>query len=168
MQYFQLPDFEKSLQMAFQRGGQGQNAARKVRAILGSLGEKDPFVGNVTPTNHGESRLPHCVKYDLGSGWRLVTRQDNRTCWFLFMGNHDQVDHWLDERRGMDFAAENGRAVLIPGIGAPVVAGQQLRADHEPLLDNLPADLADQLLAGIPRSLAKRLEAQPYQIDRAG
>jgi hypothetical protein len=75
------------------------------------------------------------------------------------MGNHDQVDHWLTEHQGMQFAAEDGRAVYIPGIGAPIVAGRAVRADHQPLIDKLPPDLADELLSSLPRSLARRLEA---------
>lgn len=159
MQYFQLRDFEKSLHLAMQRGGAGQKAARKVRAILGSLAEVDPFVGNVTLTHHGESRIAHCMKYDLGAGWRLVTRQHNRTCGFLYMGSHDDVDRWLKENQGMEFAAENGHAVLIPGLGAPLATGSARRAGRQPLIDLLSPDLADELLAGLPRSLAKRLEA---------
>jgi hypothetical protein len=159
MQYFQLRDFEKSVQLAFQRGGQGQNAAKKVKAILGNLAEEDPFHGIVTLTHNGESRIAHCRKYDLGGGWRLVTRQHDRTCGFLFMGSHDDVDRWLDEHRGMEFAAEGGHAVLIPGVGAPIATGNGRRAGQQPLIDLLPADLADQLMDEIPRSLARRIEA---------
>jgi hypothetical protein len=158
MQYFQLRDFEKSLHLAMQRGGAGQKAARKVRAILGSLAEADPFVENATLTHHGESRIAHCMKYDLGAGWRLVTRQHNRTCGFLYMGSHDDVDHWLKENQGMEFAAENGHAVLIPGLAVPFATGSARRAGRQPLIDLLSPEIADELLAGLPRSLARRLE----------
>lgn len=158
MQYFQIKDFEKTLHNAMLRGGQGQNASVKVRAILGSLDKPDPFAKVVTTTNHGENRIPNCVKYDLGGGWRLVTVQHERTCGFLFMGNHDDTDRWLDVNRGQRFAVENGRATLVPGIGAPIRI-THFRQGEQSLFELLPSDLADHVLHGVSRSMARRLEA---------
>jgi hypothetical protein len=158
VQYFQIKAFDKSLQNAMLRGGQGQNASVKVRAILGGLDKQDPFAQIVTTTNHGENRISHCVKYDLGGGWRLVTVQNEKTCGFLFMGNHHDTDRWLDVNRGQRFAVENGRATLVPGIGAPI-AMVRFKQGEESLFELLPPDLADHVLAGVSRSLARKLEA---------
>src|SRR5690606_23372503 len=59
-------------------GGQSRKITQKVSAVLGSLRGEEPFAGPKT-TNHGESRITNCVKYDLGSAWRLVTVQDKLT-----------------------------------------------------------------------------------------
>lgn len=157
MQYFQLRDFDKSLNSAFQQGGQGQNAAKKVKAVLGNLAAPNPFEKIVTLTNHGESRIPHCLKYDLGNGWRLVTRQHKDGCVFLYVDSHDRVDLWLDERRGTDFAVDNGRIVPVGGRNIPMLDTGR-RPDHQPIINLLDSQLADQLLADIPWGIAKRIE----------
>lgn len=161
IQYFQTRDFEKSLQKAMLLGKHEKSCALKVKAILGNLTEHDPFHGIVRITKHGESRIPHCVKYELGDGWRLVTCQHSKSCGFLFMGKHDDAERWLETNKGQTFAVENGRATLVPGTGAPIAYAKSYRAGHhdKPLIEHLPHDLADFMLDGIPRSVAKRLEA---------
>ncbi|WP_051520984.1 hypothetical protein [Rubellimicrobium mesophilum] len=64
--YFQIKDFERSLQEAIIKGGKGKPAAEKVQALLHRLkSEEDPFRNFLRTTHHGESRIAHCVKYDL-------------------------------------------------------------------------------------------------------
>lgn len=92
----------------------------KVKAILGNLDEPDPFYNIVRTTKNGESRIAHCMKYDLGDGWRLVTCQYVKTCGFLFMGKHEDAEHWLETNGGRLFGVENMRAKLVPRIGAPL------------------------------------------------
>ena len=41
--YFTTKEFDKSLKAAFMGGGQRQKKALKAKAILGSLGDNDPF-----------------------------------------------------------------------------------------------------------------------------
>lgn len=161
IQYFQTRDFEKSLQKARLAGKHGQKYVNKTKAILGGLAESDPFTGIVKITKHGERRIPYCVKYDLGDGWRLVTCQHSKSCGFLFMGKHDDVDHWLDKNKGQTFAVENGRATLVPGTGAPIPYARSRRAGYhdQPVIEHLTHELADFLLEAVPRSIAKRLEA---------
>ncbi|MER8543800.1 AAA family ATPase [Mesorhizobium sp. M1334] len=160
--YFITKEFDKSLHRAIQTGGQGKNRAIKVKAILNSLGEPDPFrfIG-ISVTNHGESRIRNCVKYDLGDGWRLVTQQTDKTCGFLFVGDHADTDHWLDAHRGQQFAVKDGRTKLVPGSGLQIAHGSEFRADHhdKPLVERLDAEAMDHVLDGLPRSVARKLEA---------
>jgi hypothetical protein len=130
-------------------------------AIQGNLHEPDPFFGIVKPTKHGESRIAHCVKYDLGDGWRLVTWQHAKSCGFLFIGNHDDAEHWLDTNKGMMFAVDGRQATLVSGVGAQIINAAPYWADHhdDKLVDLIPGDLADFLLGELPRSIARRLEA---------
>jgi len=74
MNYLQHKDLTNCLRSLKVQGGKGQSTANKVQEIIGgvSLGETDPFKGYKI-TNHGESRIKHCVKYDLGNGYRLIT-----------------------------------------------------------------------------------------------
>ena len=148
-------------------GKHEKSCALKVKAILGNLHESDPFHGIVKVTKNGESRIPHCVKYELGDGWRLVTCQYAKSCGFLFMGKHDDADRWLESNKGQTFAVENGRATLVPGKGAPIAYASSYRAGHhdQSLIEYLGAELADFLLDGVPRSVARKLEALDGSAD---
>ena len=111
--YFRTKHFDRALKAA-KFGGPSRKAATKVSAVLGSLGDKDPFAG-LNLTNHGETRIPKCLKYNLGDGWRLVTVQDSRTCGFIFVGDHDEVDRFLDQHCGTRFGVRDGNLVSVPG-----------------------------------------------------
>ena len=158
--YFKTKDFDKSLNAAIQGGGRGQKIAIRVRAIVGSVEDPDPFRG-IPVTNHGESRIPNCVKYDVGDGWRLVTQQTNHTCFFLFVGDHGDVDRWLDGHQGQRFGIKDGKTVLLPGIGDEIGRSGRYHADHhdKPLAEWLDVDAIDHVLEGLPRSIARGLKA---------
>jgi hypothetical protein len=158
--YFTTKEFDKSLSRAFLRGGQLQKKAIKVKAILGSLRDPNPFVGNPV-TKHGENRIQNALKYDLGDGWRLITQQTEKACLFLFVGDHEDVDKWLDRQKGMKSAVRDLRAVLVPGSGQEVVYANEFRADHhdKPVVECLDTDAMDHVLDRLPRSVARKLEA---------
>jgi superfamily I DNA/RNA helicase len=160
IKYFIFKDFEKALNRALLGGGVSKRAAVVAKAILGSLNQDDPFINLTKPTNWGESRIKHSVKYDLGDGWRLVTLQNKKACHFLFMGNHDDADHWLKVNQGLSVGAEGGRTKLVPGIGELYVSEAQLSVEHhlKPLISYLPENLADTILDNLPRSTARALE----------
>lgn len=50
-------------------------------------------------TNYGEDRIPNCEKYDLGGGYRLVVQYSESAALFVFIGTHEETDHWLDINR---------------------------------------------------------------------
>lgn len=99
MKYITYRDFAGALRSLFQSGGNYQKAAMKVQAIVGraNLGE-DPFLG-IKLTKHGETRIPHCVKYDLEEFCRLITVQDNGCCAFVFVGKHADCDRWIEKNK---------------------------------------------------------------------
>ena len=47
-------------------------------------------------TKYGENRIHHCRKYDLGSGYRLITVQRGQTVFVPFLGTHDESHRWLE------------------------------------------------------------------------
>ena len=158
--YFTTKDFDRSLSKAFLAGGQSQKKAIRVKAVLGSLGTPDPFIG-ISATNHGESRIENAVKYGLGDGWRLVTQQTEKTCLFLFVGDHEDTENWLDRQKGIKAAVRDSKAVLLPGSGQQIEHANEFRADHhdQPLADRLDPEAMDHVLEGLPRSVARRLES---------
>lgn len=157
--YFRTKHFDRSLKEA-KLGGNSRKAAIKVSAVLGSLADRDPFAG-LSLTNHGETRIPKCLKYDLGDGWRLVTVQDSRTCGFIYVGDHDDVDRFLDCQKGTHFGVLDGKLVTVPGAGLAALelhacattSGLPLR-----LVDLLGAD-EDYVLEGLPHRTIRQIDA---------
>ncbi|MCZ8159089.1 MAG: hypothetical protein O9256_04305 [Rhizobiaceae bacterium] len=158
--YYTTKTFDRSLSKAIRDGGQNRKKADKVRIVLGSLRDADPFAG-ISPTNHGETRISNAVKYDLGDGWRLVTQQHEKACIFLFVGDHEDADKWLDGQKGLQFAVRDARAVMVPGAGEEISHKGWHRADHhdKPLADRLDQEAMDHVLRDVTRSVARRLEA---------
>lgn len=117
MRFLQGEEFTLSLRDLFQKGGKFQKAAQTVQSIWGrakmdSSTIEETFRG-VAVTNHGESRIPHCVKYDLTGFARLVVVVNNNICLFLFAGDHTAVDKWLERNKGLDFVAKKKGDVLV-------------------------------------------------------
>src|SRR5687768_1350207 len=96
--YLNKDDFVKSLRRLLQSGGPKQKAAEKVMQIIANVDLGIQHLHKLT--NHGETRIEHCIKYDLPGACRLVTVQNEDVIWFLFVGDHDEVDRWLESHKG--------------------------------------------------------------------
>ncbi len=78
-------------------------AVRKADAIIDKL----LFEGRINSneigkvTSHGELRIKKCIKYDLGSGYRLVCVKQGYQLVLLYVGTHDDCDRWLNSNRGL-------------------------------------------------------------------
>jgi hypothetical protein len=71
--------------------------AEEIIAGLKTLGRMPDRVA--TPTRHGELRIKGVRKYDLGSGYRLITFRQSQRLYLLFAGAHDSCDRWLENNR---------------------------------------------------------------------
>lgn len=95
-------DFFSSLNFLAKCGGAAKKKSDECWALLSKAREdyQNAFAG-IAVTNNGESRINHCVKYDLGNGYRLVTIHSNKILLFCFAGNHANTDKWLDRNKGL-------------------------------------------------------------------
>ena len=161
LQYATYRDFNRALNGLYKRGGAFQKAADRIYGAVGRMqAGENPFVGLAT-TNYGESRIKHCIKYDLTGFCRLITVQLDHVCVLVFCGTHEECDRWLDQHRGWQPVVGPDLVVTEtyvseddgPRIGGP--SGHSL----DPLYKRLPNDLLDRLIAGLPRSQARRLES---------
>ena len=150
-------DFTLSLRALHQKGGLYQKAAKTVQAAWGRAHAKDEFdkvFEGIPVTNHGENRIPHCIKYDLTKFSRLVTVVNNGVCVFLFCGDHETVDNWLERNRGLDFVAKpTGDRIVIDKVRtADPEQGEEGRIAATsdlsvgPLIDLVPLRYRDRLL----------------------
>jgi hypothetical protein len=146
----------------FQLGGRKQKAAEKVRALIGAASlRENPFAG-LRVTKHGESRIEHCVKYDLNDFARLVTVQDQGLCLLLFVGDHEDADRWLENNKGLKLTRDRH------GQWKSVRASRGLTQDKdrivgEPdwtnqiLINRMPEEDRNRFLDSIPSRLVPRL-----------
>src|SRR5687768_17211588 len=99
MKFIQHRKFMESARDLYQKGGKYQRAGQQVYAAWGRAHEGasvEQIFEGLTPTNHGERRIPHCVKYDLSGFARLVTVLHDEVCFFLYAGDHDNCERWIE------------------------------------------------------------------------
>lgn len=105
-------------------------AAKKAEDIL------EKMIDGMAPreisglTRHGEYRIQNCMKFDLGSGYRLITSKWEDQFYVLFIGTHDECHRWLENNRGWEPGyAKNGfesRAVTKAKPGRRIVRSADL------------------------------------------
>lgn len=165
MEFSRYKDFDRSLIELSRRGGPYRKAADRIDVVLGKIarGVDDPLHG-LKITKHGESRIPKSVKYDLGTGVRLITLQDSGVVLLCFAGTHDDCDDWLDRKRGATLArSANGELQLVQ-IGL-VDDGAEAHVKRRnlsvgPLYRQLGSeDAFDKLTDGLPRSIVRCVES---------
>jgi len=108
---------KRQVQTLGQRGGQHQKAAEKCQSILYKVQNRTQEIQDILAelrvTKHGESRIDHCVKYDLTGYCRLVTIQDNGWVFLLYVGDHNEVDEWLAKNRGLKVGIKDEKSGLF-------------------------------------------------------
>ncbi len=92
--------YNKTIREFLRYGGANERAAKKAAEIEVKL--RTGFDIQSMTTDHGESRIKNCVKYDLGNGFRLVTVQQGKVVVFLHIGDHDNTQRWLDKNTGLE------------------------------------------------------------------
>jgi hypothetical protein len=160
IEVFRHKAFDTSLHELKRAGGEKNRRAEKVFAMLGRLHLGAAAIEGAVITNHGESRIKHCVKYDIGGGFRLVTVQTDRMLGLLYVGSHDDTDRWLDSHSGLTISKGSGgswEAIFqSPSVDSPI-RRDPVGGHTRPLLDRLPQEAVDQLLDGVSASVIGKL-----------
>lgn len=148
-------DFSKSWHRLTRGGAAAKLAFQKVAGALQVWEHDDKTYLQVT--HHGESRIPHCVKYDLGSGYRLVTVEHEGHRHLLFVGTHDETDLWVDNHVGIKPTVNaRGRVTLVMQNTA-AQATQAVRDQPLQAFDTATGSLWD----GIPEAARDSLKLPP-------
>lgn len=178
-QYLHYKDFLPSLKKLFQHGGKFEKAGKLVEAAWGRARSDgayshDEVFRGLTLTNHGESRIKHCRKYDLTGYARLVTSYSNDICLFLFAGIHDDVEEWLDRNKGIDFVAReiNGRLLIDPVFVSDTAHGIEgvIHSTTDwmingPIIDQLHDRYKHKLLGSLDGQTIKEIESIESHTD---
>lgn len=112
---FQDTKFEKSLAALAKAGKKGEIATEKAADVMDHLATGVPLhLQTRLLTKKGEARIPGCVKFDLGSGYRMVCIQEKEDLYLLFVGTHDESDRWIENNREIRLDQITGRCRPIP------------------------------------------------------
>ncbi|VVD64678.1 ATP-dependent DNA helicase Rep [Pandoraea pneumonica] len=170
IEFIQGPEFPDSLGTLFRKGGLYQKAAEKAyqawgKANAGETTFEGVFTG-LPLTNNGENRIAFCRKFDLPGFSRLVTAYSSNVCIFLFAGDHDAVDRWLNVNKGLDFVArEQGtRLEITPVYVSNRAEGKDGLIQSEvdwmstgPVIEQLPDRYLERLLQDVDPSTKSRI-----------
>jgi len=120
----------------------GKRAVQKTRIAITEAGMEGQ-IASLNRTGHGEDRLPDVEKYDLGDGQRLVVQFVNpatQTRAFLYAGDHDDTERWLNNHRGYAWVrkASDGTLCFTRVAGTSKVVTPDPDLDSRPALRELP------------------------------
>ncbi len=115
-------------------------------------------------TKWGESRIDHCIKYDISNDHhRLVTVHSNKFIYLLFVGSHDDTEKWLNHNRGLTVTCNpQTRKIVVTHVTkderreTPQVNFATLTEANEPYLKRIGIDPAEYVTQKVLiRSLSK-------------
>lgn len=109
-------EFKKMLKELQRCGGRAQLAAAKAQQAL-SEAQIEGEITCVPRTFHGEDRLPNVEKYHLLDSYRLVVQLIdgvNKVRAFLFVGDHEDSEAWLDSKRGYRYVRNEKDSLVMP------------------------------------------------------
>ena len=108
------PNVIKQLKALRRGGGNASQAAEHARKIIDQALEgicSPKQIGRLT--RYGEARIPNCIKFDLVRGYRLIAALGKQEVSFLFVGSHDECDHWIKNNAGFEAFADNKTAGVL-------------------------------------------------------
>ncbi len=165
---YQDANLTKQLKTLLKGGANAAPAARHAQSII------DQFVDGATCdpklmgrlTRYGEARIKNCIKFDLVRGYRLVGMMLNHGIAFLYVGSHDECDHWIRNNSGLEPVLDKKRnkvVVVEAGDAAETPAQNKLEDDASELdYDRmLFRDLTEQDLRKIFCGLVRKSSAVP-------
>ncbi len=95
------PKIEKKMGVLRKSGAPAAKAADRAEEIIDDLRTYGAVIDETKNvlTKHGELRIEHCKKYDLGSGYRLVTIKQGENLFLTQIGSHDECNQWIENNR---------------------------------------------------------------------
>ncbi|MEN6440665.1 MAG: hypothetical protein ABFD97_19005 [Syntrophobacter sp.] len=112
---YQDANFSKQLKTLQKGGGNSAMAAAHALSIIKQLiegGCRSPReMGRLT--KHGEARIKNSFKFDLVGGYRLIGVMRGKEITFLFVGSHDECDHWIKNNAGREPVSDRRRNLVI-------------------------------------------------------
>lgn len=94
------PLYKRCINDLKEKGGTASEMAYKAeKAIKRIIQSKSLSARKLT--KKGEHRLRGAIKFDLGSGYRLICTVFEETLFLLYIGTHDDCDRWIKRNKGL-------------------------------------------------------------------
>jgi hypothetical protein len=151
----------KQLKRFHKAGGHSRLAAEHAENIIRQWlsGEVRSLRRLTRSTCHGEARIKNCLKYDLVHAYRLLAVIDGDQLCFLFLGSHNECDHWISHNsgwaQGMEEQADGPRYVLADKLTV-MPEEAKVEAEDDYLLKTIDEKDLRLIFAGICRSGTER------------
>lgn len=135
----------------------GKNALMQYQFILREIqqGEVSSLPLLLKRTKKGEQRISNCVKYNLGSGFRLITIKNGRKLFITFLGSHDETNSWLEKNKGYSPDSDSSEfstslpQTIINQPEAPPKQSFGLETDYDDYEDKLHSKIDESILRTI-------------------
>jgi hypothetical protein len=139
------PNVIKRLNVLKKGGGNASQAAEHARKIIdqtlqGICSPKQ--IGRLT--KYGEARIRNCIKFDLVRGYRLIAIIRRREIGFLFVGSHDECDHWAKNNTGLEPPGDSRAAAVFQVYGmenGATLSSRVRKQEVEDEVDDYDAEL---------------------------
>ena len=152
------PRIEKQIRLLRRGGKKGNLAAEQAEAIIGRLAT-DAFIpaDAGSTTKHGELRIKGCVKYDLGSGYRLLTCKLGDHMFVMFAGSHDDCNRWIENNRELSIEILVSRCQLLANKQprSRSICGDSTEPVPDPEDDDITIEPDDSQLRAVFSGLAR-------------
>lgn len=159
-----------------------QGQKKVVQAVRAAMSEAstDGEIKSLPRTRHGESRLPDVEKFDLGDGYRLVVQLIDgvrKTRVFLFVGDHDDTQRWLDAHKNYQWVQgrndqELDFVMVSPSSQEPHIPVDRLNFEasdedrQKPLLHRLnESDWKKLALSDDAVAIINDIDAEMFELD---
>ena len=143
----------KQLRKLERSGKKAALAAAKTQTIIERLqrcGTVPDQAGTVT--KHGELRIKGVMKFDLGSGYRLVTFKRDDGLFLLYAGSHDDCHRWIENNRELTAEQIQQRCTPVPaggGRGKSMRPLRRLEPETPDPLEGLDEQILRRIFCGL-------------------
>ena len=153
---------ERTLSGLMHAGKPGRMVAERANQLIQSMRTGALLRWNAAKrkcTFWGEKRIRNCRKFDLGSGYRLITIQRGTTIYVPFLGHHDESQRWLETNSRLNELVEGEGTIyrIEPDDRAPNDAYGENSAFADAENDDFIDHVSDEELREVFRGL---IEAQ--------
>lgn len=167
MQLYEYKPFQKCLNRLARKGHAADMPYRQAIAAIHDWRNDRPTT--LPTTKNGENRIPHAVKYDLHGSFRLVTVEHEDARILIYIGSHEDAEHWLDTNRGTRFVVDKKGQIEFTRVDATPKSPDELQDVPPeaprlkgPVLRLLPDGVRE--LLDLPRAVLLSLELITFEL----
>ncbi len=125
--------FQKDLENLEKTSVKAAGITQKVRSLIDDLAASgDTMLTHRSDiSRYQEKRIENAIKFDLGSGYRLLAVREGDNLFLVYVGYHDESDRWVkNNRQRRCWEWHDLDSLEIAASGASEVEGDFCRAEE--------------------------------------